>query len=68
MFVPPSKLHQRNNSKSTKSVRRHIAPHIFTQGLTKLDQLVNLNLSNNYISCLANLAHLPNLQTLTLSR
>ena len=38
------------------------------QGLSNLAQLVNLNLSNNYISCLANLAHLPNLQTLSLCR
>lgn len=38
------------------------------KGLNHLTELVNLNLSNNYISCLSNLAHLPNLQTLTLTR
>ena len=47
--------------------RHYFIKHLF-QGLDHLIQLVNLNLSNNYISCLANLAHLPNLQTLTLTR
>lgn len=38
------------------------------QGLTHLTQLVNLNLSNNFLSRLTGLAHLPCLHTLTLAR
>ena len=39
-----------------------------SQGLSNLTALVNLNLSNNFISKLTNLAHLPNLHTFSVSR
>ena len=42
--------------------------HVFTKGLSNLVALSNLNLSNNYISRLCQLACLPNLHTLNIAK
>ena len=42
--------------------------YIFVKGLSKLVALSNLNLSNNYITRLCQLACLPNLHTLNIAK
>ena len=42
--------------------------NVFTKGLSNLVALSNLNLSNNYISRLCQLACLPNLHTLNIAK
>ena len=65
MPFPPS---QQNRADNGDLYELLTPPDCNIQGLTKLSALVNLNLSNNFISQLTNLAHLPNLHTFSVSR